>query len=37
VTYPHSTLDRRLEADATQGLPTHNSATRALVSLRETE
>jgi hypothetical protein len=35
VTYPDSTLDRRLQAGATTELPTHSSAARALVSLRD--
>ena len=35
VTYPDSTLDRKLQADGTTELPAHRSATRALVSLRD--
>lgn len=35
VTYPDSTLDRKLQANGTTGLPAHSSATRALVSLRD--
>ena len=34
VTYPDSTLDRRIQADDTTELPAHSSATRALLSLR---
>jgi anti-anti-sigma regulatory factor len=35
VTYPDSTLDRKLRAGGTTELPAHSSATRALVSLRD--
>ena len=35
VTYPDSTLDRKLQASGTTELPAHSSATRALVTLRD--
>jgi anti-anti-sigma regulatory factor len=35
VTYPNSTLDRKLRVSGTTELPAHSSATRALVSLRD--
>jgi hypothetical protein len=37
VTFPDSTLDRKLRANGTTELPAHSSAAGALVSLRDAE